>query len=286
MREPSIYAIADRLAPRLRAAFLRAIARIRSLVTLAALQRAIETGDPTAVIIATKIAQLPEALTPTTAVIDEIVADTADRAITELAVRAAFDLVNPRAAAAAQIQGARFVTGVTAETRHAIRTLVVRAVTDGIAPRELAALIKPLIGLTARQTQAVLNAREAWLEAGLSTDVVAKKAEAYAAKLLAQRAVAIARTETIAAAANGQLAAWRAAADAGLIDRSRTWRIWQAAIVSPRTCPRCRSLHDQVVAFDQVFVVPIDGETVWAPPLHPNCRCSVSLTFHADRSAA
>lgn len=284
MATPAIYVIADRLAPKLRAAFLAAIALIRSQATLPALAAAIEAGDLAAILAATHVAQLPAALAPAVAVIEEVVTRAAEHIVTELAVDASFRLVNPLATAAARTQGARLVQSVTTETRDAIRALVGRAFPDAIAPRELATLIKPLIGLTKKQVHAVVNAQEAWRQAGLTGDALQKKVVAYAKQKLQERAVNIARTETIAAATNGQRAAWQGAVRAGLLDPSRTWRIWSAAS-DQRVCPICEGLDEQVVGFDEPFVT-IDGDEVMAPPVHPQCRCSVSLTFDGRRSAA
>lgn len=284
MATPAIYILADRLAPALRAAFLAAVAQIRSRTSLSALTAALETGDPAAIVAAIQVARLPAALAPAVAVIEQVVTQAAERTLTAIAVRAAFDLVNPLAATAARTQGAQFVTLVTAETQAAIRALVARAVTEGIAPRELARLIQPLIGLTRRQAQAALNARAAWEDSGLTGDVLTTKVDAYAAKLLKQRALMIARTETIDAANAGQLAAWQDAAAKGLLRPDRTFRIWSAAN-DPRVCPICAELDAQVVGFDEPFVT-IDGIEIMAPPVHPLCRCSVSLVFDDKRRAA
>jgi SPP1 gp7 family putative phage head morphogenesis protein len=129
-----------------------------------------------------------------------------------------------------------------------------------------------------------VNARSAWEASGLADETLAKKVEAYAAKLLKQRAVMIARTETIDAANSGQLAAWQHAAKIGVLDPDRASRVWSAAS-DARVCPICDDLDEQVVAFDAPFVT-IDGVEFMAPPAHPHCRCSVSLTFDRAEGAA
>jgi SPP1 gp7 family putative phage head morphogenesis protein len=287
MATPPIYVIADRLAPALRKAFLAAIEEVRAHTTFAVLTAAIATGDITTILAAVQVARLSTALAAAVAVIETIVTEAAAHAlteVTELAVRASFTIVNPLAAEAARIQGARLVRVVTTETRQAIRALTVRAVTEGIAPRELAALIKPSIGLTVRQTQAVLNARAEWSASGLAGDALMKKVDAYEATLLKQRAVMIARTETIDAATAGQLAAWREAAHTGLLRPTETRRVWSAAS-DARVCPICAALDEQEVAFDDPFVTE-DGTERMAPPIHPSCRCSVALRFVRARRAA
>lgn len=283
MAEPSIYTIADRLAPAMRRAFLRAIAEILKTVARTTLLRAIEAGDRAAILAALRLANLPTALQPAVEVVRDIITATAEQTITDLAVDVSFTIVNPKAVTAAAEQGARLVTGVTAETQAAIRALVARAYRDGIPPRELAKLIEGQVGLTTRQTQAALNYRAALESAGLTGDVLQVRVDAYAKRLLRQRAEMIARTETIAAANRGQQAAWDAAVEAGLLDPANTGRIWQAASDS-RVCAICAALDGQVVGFNEPFIT-IDGEAVWFPPVHPHCRCSVSLTFDRRQAA-
>src|SRR5262245_1682568 len=283
MAPPAIYRLADRLAPPLRRAFLKAIAEILKTVTRQALLTAIEAGDRTAILAALKLANLPTALAPAAEVVRQVITDTAEKTFTELAIDVSFTIVNPAAVRAAQTQGAALVTQVTRETQAAIRALVARAYQEGIPPRELAKLVESQIGLTTRQTQAALNYRATLADAGLTEEALAAKVDAYAAKLLHQRAELIARTETIAAANAGQRAAWETAAEQGLIDPDRTGRVWQAASDS-RTCDVCDALDGQVVGFGEPFMT-IDGEALDGPPAHPNCRCSVSLTFDRRQAA-
>lgn len=284
MAEPAIYRIADRLAPALRAAFLQAIATLLETVTLAILIRAIESGDLATIVATIPIAKLPTALGPAVAVIEEVVRETATQTIADLGIDVSFTLVNPFAVNAAATQGSRFITNITLETQAAIRALVARATREGIAPRELARLIEPLIGLTTRQTQAALNYRAALVEAGLTGPALEKKVETYATKLLKQRALMIARTETIAAANEGQRAAWLAAVEAGLIDPGDTGRVWSATH-DERVCPICDLLDGTTVAFDEPFIIESTGEALCGPPAHPLCRCTVSLVFGQRRAA-
>lgn len=283
MPTPALYVIADRLAPALRRTFLRAIAEILKTVARAALLQALEAGDRAAILDALKLANLPTALAPAVDVVRQVVTDTAEQTITDLAVDVSFTLLNPRAVAAAAEQGATLVTGVTAETQAAIRALVARAYREGIPPRELAKLLESQVGLTTRQTQAALNYRAALTDGGLTGDTLQAKVDAYAKKLLRQRAEMIARTETIAAANAGQQAAWDAAVEAGLLDPEDTGRIWQAA-ADTRVCPICDALDGQIVGLHEPFIT-IEGEAIDGPPAHPNCRCSVSLTFDRRQAA-
>ena len=132
-------------------------------------------------------------------------------------------------------------------------------------------MIRPLIGLTSRQAAAVLKLRTA-------KGVLA--ADRYAAQLLKHRALTIARTETIRASVDGQLAIWREAQRQGLLPMNARKR-W---IVTPddRLCPQCAPLKGVEVPLNSPFPGGVDG-----PPLHPNCRCAVSVvTGTQARSAA
>lgn len=91
----------------------------------------------------------------------------------------------------------------------------------------------------------------------------------------AERAELIARTETMRASNEGQQAAWDQALDTGLL----TGREKQEWITTPddRLCPICEPLDGQVTDLDGKF--DVDGEQVDSPPAHPNCRCTVALSF-------
>jgi hypothetical protein len=111
---------------------------------------------------------------------------------------------------------------------------------------------------------------------GWSRGEAARKAGTYAARLLRQRALTIARTETIGAAVRGQLATWRVGQRSGLLRApTKTW------IVTPddRLCRYCRALADREIPLDARFASGLGS--VDGPPLHPRCRCALGV-----RSAA
>jgi SPP1 gp7 family putative phage head morphogenesis protein len=145
-----------------------------------------------------------------------------------------------------------------------------RSIVDGVPVRDAARLIRPLIGLTQKQADAVFTR---WLQKG---DAAAGR---YAAQLLRHRAQTIARTETIRASVDGQLAIWKAAQAQGLLPNHARKR-W---IVTPddRLCPRCAPLQGVEVQLHQTFPGGVSG-----PPLHPNCRCAVSVVTASQRRVA
>lgn len=208
----------------------------------------------------------------------------------------AFDRVSAEAVAWADAHAADLVTSVTAATREALRLAISRAFTEGIAPREAAKIIKSIVGLRPDQVDAVLNLRQRLLDAaarakggvvrvpgvprgvkvppgGLAPDRMSAVLDKYAKRQLRQRALLIARTETIAAANAGQQLQWAQAVKDGLLRGTERQR-WVVAF-DERLCPQCRALHGQSVPLGQSFD-SIDGP-VAAPPAHPNCRCSIVL---------
>ncbi|GAJ12411.1 unnamed protein product, partial [marine sediment metagenome] len=76
------------------------------------------------------------------------------------------------------------------------------------------------------------------------------------------RAVRIARTETIAASNQGALQAYD---QSGVVEKKE----WYCAI-DERTCEECSAMHGEVVKLHDNFSGGVD-----APPLHPDCRCTI-----------
>jgi len=207
-----------------------------------------------------------------------------------------FDRVSAEAVAWAEKHAAELVTSITAETREGLRQAVSRAFADGIAPREAAKLVKDIVGLRPDQVDAVLNVRQKLLDAaargkggvvkvpgvprgvkvppgGLTPERMSAVLEKYAKRKLRERALLIARTETIAASNAGQRLQWQQAVKDGLLRGTERQR-WVVAF-DERLCNVCRALHGQSVPLGQPFnslLGPVVG-----PPAHPNCRCAVVL---------
>lgn len=281
--ERRLRALVDRAEPTVRAQAERALASLRASVSVEALERAIRTRDAFA--LHDIAATLPARLRPMVATLERLFvagAQAGRAALPRMDLRLRFDAANPFAVAEARDHAARLVVEVTRETREAIRAVVARAFEEGIPPREAAQLIRPLVGLTTRQAQAVASLRADLIARGASRTAALREAQAYAGALLKRRALTIARTETIAASSRGQLAAWDDAARRGLIG-ARSRKVW---ITTPddRLCPRCRPLDGKQAALDGTFVDRL-GTAVKAPPLHPNCRCAIGLVSVAAPAA-
>ncbi len=216
-------------------------------------------------------ARLAEWQTPLTAVFGR--AGKAE--LGRLGFKLRFDLQNPFALRWITQHAAELVTAVTAETKAAIRAVVLQGFVDGVPPKRFAAQIKSMIGLTERDAKAVLRYWET-LNQDRNALRANEMADTYADKLLRLRSENIARTETIAAAANGTQQSWRQAQANGLI-APESKRVWIAASESGRTCPLCMALDGVQVGLEE----PFPGGYM-TPPRHPSCRCAIGLLAEVD----
>jgi len=199
-----------------------------------------------------------------------------------------FDKTNPLATEWAKTRSSTLITNVTNETRAAIRSIIHQSFAQGTTVADAARSIRPLIGLTERSADAVAKLRKAMLDnpgakiwagktairvpkGGADFALINKRAEQYANRLISQRATMIARTETIAAANEGQRELWKQAIGKGLLDKEirREW------FVTPdeRACEECVDSNGDVTLVDEPFP---NGS--WGPPLHPSCRCAQGVT--------
>lgn len=277
-----IHAFADRLRPTVRRQFLQAVRAVQDEIALDDLADAVTRGGIT-VKLDTKIARFSNEMRAAVATINRVFDDAQqaeERALQQryrLTVR--FDLVNPQAVTAAS-RGAQLVRDVTTQARRGVQAVITRSIRDGIAPREAARLIRPIVGLTDRQAMAVINYRFSLLEDGASGETVAKAAERYAARLQNQRALTIARTETIKAGREGRHAVWQQAKAEGLLPEETMVR-W-VVTDDDRLCPACEPLAGEEVPLGSSF--PKGGGD--GPPLHPNCRCTSTLVIPRRSRAA
>ena len=177
--------------------------------------------------------------------------------------------------------GAEFVTNINAETRQAIKSILAYGQDNGMSVKEIAKIIRPTIGLNARQAAANLNyqnkVRENLLKNNprMSQAKVEEKAQAaalkYASKQHRQRAEMIAHTELAFAYNRGAHESIRQAMSNSLMGRCE--KVWTTAGTN-RVCGRCMDLSGTVVGFEDKFFNSsvTDGQT---PPLHPRCRCVI-----------
>jgi hypothetical protein len=266
----AIHRVADRLTPALRRAFIDAGEKLRGRVNSEAVARALERGRATAVEFLLDASQFAEDLRPAVDVVNAAFAGgygvAESHLADELSVHIAFDRTNEQTVRAVDRVGARMVTAITEETRQAIREVIKRAFRQGIPPRDVAKLLREMVGLTENQQMAVMNYRFHLLAQGLTGDRVARLTKVYAQKKLQERALTIARTETINASNEGQLELWRQARRDGLFDRDPV-KVW---IVTPddRLCPVCRPLDGQQRRLEEPFATKYGPRQ--RPTLHPD----------------
>lgn len=180
-----------------------------------------------------------------------------------------------RAVLRAVSKSAAVTRAVTKETKAALRSVVVRAFHEQIPPYDAARTIKSLIGLDERRAHAAMNYRDSLVNSGTSLERVNALVDKYALKLLGQRAMTIARTETMQALNEGAVDAWSQAQDEGFLTPKAT-KEW---IVTPDdiTCVTiCDPMDGATAPLDGTFHLP-SGEDVEEPPAHPNCRCTLAV---------
>lgn len=282
-----LIALADKLEPKARRAFLAAVAEMRDRLDLGLIEQSLRLGQPT-VDLLRQIQAFETDIAPLLDVVQHAFIEagrlSADQLGAKVSVSMHFNVTNPAAVQAAQEQAGLLVTGVTAETQAAIRNVIVRSFQEGLTTREAATFIRSMVGLTDRQVKAVETYRAGLLETELAADRVETLAQRYAATQLRRRATLIARTEIMTASNDGQHALWQQAVENGVLDQDAK-RKW---VVTPddRLCPRCQAMAGQVRGLTEPFVSPEDGTAVLNPPLHPNCRCVVVLDGKSLRRAA
>lgn len=171
-----------------------------------------------------------------------------------------------------EVVGARIVE-ISATTREAIQGILTRAWDSGRTIQEQAREIRGLIGLTSQQAVSVANYRAGLVQAGESPSRITRLVEERIATVRRQRALNIARTETLQAANLGQQSAWREADTQGFLATGFR-RFWLTA-QDEATCQICApipGMNEGGVGMEQAFKTPVGP--VHIPPIHPSCRCT------------
>lgn len=179
-----------------------------------------------------------------------------------------FNILDPNVVRWATEHTAELVKDISVGSRVALRSSLMRAIyTERMAPARTAKMIRSMIGLDERGVTAVYNFRQRLLASGISPSVADARAATYTQQLINKRALKIARTETLAAANEGQRQTWRQGIAKGVLPRTAK-REW---IATDNACPLiCAPLDGKRVGIDESFGVP-------GPPAHPNCRCAHAL---------
>jgi len=199
---------------------------------------------------------------------------------------------NPRVAREADWHTYRAIVGLTSEQRSAVRRAVTAAVSppSPLRPELLARVLARSVGLNGawqRSAAAYLSTI-----AHLPPATVERLYTAHTRNLIAQRALLIARTETMRAANSGRRLSWSVATRIDLLDGDRAavqWLVGPSGWAGIDVCERCAPMADKVTTvgggFD--YTTRRSHGFLSGPPLHPACRCSTRILpdhFAADRA--
>ncbi|WP_434565151.1 phage minor head protein [Thermoanaerobacterium thermosaccharolyticum] len=162
------------------------------------------------------------------------------------------------------------------DSQHQAMRAILRyyTVDNPVSPDELGRILRPVIGLTPKQAEAVRRFRENLIAEGLPLKKVEHQILNYAGYLHRFRALRIARTELSFSYNYGQLEAIRQAQEQGYF-RGEVVKTWMTA-EDERTCDFCGPLDGQMIGLEETFPgLTKKLPNVLAPPAHPMCRCTI-----------
>ena len=192
-------------------------------------------------------------------------------------IESAFNVVDERVIRVVQASGGEHIRGIDLRTRAGIRQTIEQSWRLGLSTEALQQAIADQVGVTAAQAQRLHRSYQQALADGETPARALRLLHTRAQQVRRARAEAIARTETLAASNRGQHLYWEEMARQGLLNSATMRRGWLIAR-DERLCPLCKpvpGLNPRGVAFQQAFVTPVG--LVMHPPLHVNCRCTVTL---------
>lgn len=172
-----------------------------------------------------------------------------------LATKGSFDILNTNSVRAAEKFAGELVTNVTKETKKAIRTHIAAGIKEGKSMPKIGKELRTVVGLNDKQAKAAINYRSALKEKypKLSAAELDAKTSKYRGKVLRQRGVTIARTETARAQNLGYI---QGLEDVGVVEVEFQ--------VAGGACEICEALNGTKYSTEKA------GDII---PVHPNCRC-------------
>jgi len=277
-----IQRIARRMQPEMRKAFLFAVTKAKSKMSVQEITAAFETRS--ASIVLSKVpmgefeVQFGEKGDKVLKQTLKLAGDHAAKLLSKnLGLPVSFDLTNIRAVAWIRRNGAEMVTNVTDQTRAAIVQAIERAIIEGRAPAQAARdLVRLQVGLNKQQEKALAAFQAKLIEDDASD--IEKRVAKYAKALERQRSLSIARTETLNASNGGQQTLWLEAKDAGYLDPNKTEREWLVTDDDRLDVNVCEPMDGQKRGLEEPFITG-DGRSIMHPAAHPSCRCSMRLRF-------
>ena len=313
--EDPILRAAARMEPRIRAAFLRAVALLRQQLTVDELAKAIAAGDVNQALamlavdarfvkalqgvgLEANIQSVRDALQATFAAGASVASTALPNSI---GVKLSFDLFNPETVKFLEGYTFPLIRQISGNTADAIREVLTDAFREGGHPREQARRIRSFIGLTPHQARAVRNFRSALSSPDTMARALDRKLRDGRYDGTVERAMRNgarlnrAQVDAMVDRYNERFLAHRART----IARTESIRasnmgqraLWKQAVaqdlmddnvkriwIASRdsdTCEECLELDGEVAGLDDAF-----SSGVCDPPdPHPTCRCTTALVF-------
>ena len=280
-----LFALGEAMHGSVRASLVSGLKTFKKRVSGEAVYQAWITGDFNRIMQAIPWENLPVDLEPSMGKLDKIISASsmisAEALPAPIQSNLRWDTKNPKLLNFIGTRTAENVVRIQDDTRGIIQRAVQRSFDQALTPDRVADLIRGSIGLYPRQEQALRNYKNGLLASGMLSSKVDRLGEAYESRLLDQRAMMIARTETRMANNVGQLAVWNSAANDDLIDRGSAKKVW---MVDGNPCPLCDPMDGEAVGLDEYWTME-DGTQCMVPTeSHPNCMCSMEIELGDSRS--
>lgn len=184
-----------------------------------------------------------------------------------------WDISNPRIRHFADHHIGNLVRKIEGESKQAIRDVVARGFSKVMSPKQAAQEIVDHIGLLPRQNLALRNFANTLMDLGHTPQNILAMSSKYHDRLLMDRSMTIARTESRRLTNHSQNMVIQESANQGLIDRERSKRIW---VVDGMPCEICEPMDGEETGLDDPWDVdtPQGVVSVDIPSdIHPNCEC-------------
>jgi len=167
--------------------------------------------------------------------------------------------------------GGKLIVNLTAAQIGSIHALIQSQITWGVtSPYIMAERLRPLVGLTMREADAVGKVLATLTEDGMSASAINARVEKYAQHLHKNRAFRIARTEISNAYNFGQRESLQQAADAGWLP-GEPWKAWIAGGSNP-----CEDCLDNEAAGEIALASEFPSGHM-EPTAHPQCECALGM---------
>ena len=128
-------------------------------------------------------------------------------------------------------------------------------------------------GLTKKQTRALVVRKDRKPVASVLATNLDRDREMYVEQAVFSRALTVGDNESYGASQHGKQIGWMFLLREGRIS-TEAKRVW-ITTRDEKTCKLCGPMHRKSAPIDEPFDTP--AGQVWAPSLHPNCRCTMTL---------